>query len=99
MIGRGQSRKRARVDWWSSDLRDWTARRSRTHSRTEQPGRAMHLLTTSSANLDEIVEAVDLGQTPGDIVVLSFADSDLAALAAAWQAGRASLPSVRVAPL
>jgi cobaltochelatase CobN len=59
----------------------------------------MHLLTTSSTNLDEIVEAVDLGQTPGDIAVLSFADSDLAALAAAWEAERASLPSVRLAYL
>src|ERR1700689_5165122 len=59
----------------------------------------MHLLTTSSTSLDEIVEAVDLGQTPGDIVVLSFADSDLAALAAAWEAERASLPSVRLAHL
>jgi cobaltochelatase CobN len=59
----------------------------------------MHLLTTSSTNLDEIVEAVDLGQTPGDIVVLSFADSDLAALAAAWEAERAGLPSVRLAHL
>lgn len=59
----------------------------------------MHLLTTSSTNLDEIVEAVDLGQTPGDIAVLSFADSDLAGLAAAWKAERASLPSVRLAHL
>jgi cobaltochelatase CobN len=59
----------------------------------------MHLLTTSSTNLDEIVEAVDLGQTPGDIAVLSFADSDLAALAAAWEAEHASLPSVRLAHL
>ncbi len=59
----------------------------------------MHLLTTSSTNLDEIVEAVDLGQTPGDIVVLSFADSDLTGLAAAWQAERAALPSVRLAHL
>src|ERR1700731_2490640 len=59
----------------------------------------MHLLTTSSTNLDEIVEAVDLGQTPGDIAVLSFADSDLAALAAAWEAGRATRPSVRLAHL
>ena len=57
----------------------------------------MHLLTTSSTNLDEIVEAVDLGQTRGDIAVLSFADSDLAALAAAWEAERANLPSVRLA--
>jgi cobaltochelatase CobN len=59
----------------------------------------MHLLTTSSTNLDDIVEAVDLGQTPGDIAVLSFADSDLAVLAAAWGAERASLPSVRLAHL
>src|ERR1700727_534771 len=59
----------------------------------------MHLLTTGSTNLDEIVEAVDLGQTPGDIAVLSFADSDLAGLAAAWEAERASLPSIRLAHL
>src|SRR5271170_5918251 len=59
----------------------------------------MHLLTTTSTNLDEIVEAVDLGQPPGDIVVLSFADSDLAGLAAAWDAERAALPSVRLAHL
>jgi cobaltochelatase CobN len=59
----------------------------------------MHLLATTSANLDEIVEAVDLGQPPGDIAVLSFADSDLAGLAAAWDAERAALPSVRLAHL
>jgi cobaltochelatase CobN len=59
----------------------------------------MHLLTTSSSSLDEIVEAVDLGQTPGDIVVLSFADSDLAALAAAWEMDRTELPSIRLAHL
>jgi cobaltochelatase CobN len=59
----------------------------------------MHLLTTSSTNLDDLVEAIDLGQMPGDIAVLSFADSDLAGLAAAWQAERAVLPSVRLAHL
>src|SRR5580658_142796 len=59
----------------------------------------MHLLTTSSTNLDEIVESVDLAQPPGDIVVLSFADSDLAGLAAAWEAEREGLPSVRLAHL
>jgi cobaltochelatase CobN len=59
----------------------------------------MHLLTTSSINLDEIVEAVDLGQPPGDIAILSFADSDLAALAAAWDAERTMLPSLRLAHL
>jgi cobaltochelatase CobN len=59
----------------------------------------MHLLTTSSTGLDEIVEAIDLGQPPGDIVVLSFADSDLAGLAVAWETERAALPSVRLAHL
>ena len=59
----------------------------------------MHLLTTSSTGLDEIVEAVDLGQSPGDIAILSFADSDLAALAAAWEIDRAALPSLRLAHL
>src|ERR1700691_4211651 len=59
----------------------------------------MHLLTTTSTNLDEIVEAVDLGQPPGDIVVLSFADSDLAVLAAVWEQERELLRSVRLAHL
>src|SRR5580698_274133 len=59
----------------------------------------MHLLTTSSTGLDEIVEAVDLGQPPGDIAILSFADSDLSGLAAAWEAERTMLPSVRLAHL
>src|SRR5271154_3276237 len=59
----------------------------------------MHLLTTSSTGLDEIVEAVDLGQPSGDIAILSFADSDLSGLAAAWQAERDALPSVRLAHL
>ena len=63
----------------------------------------MHLLTTSSTGLDELVEAVDLGQSPGDIAILSFADSDLTGLAAAWQVERQiepnALPSVRLAHL
>src|SRR5258705_8258899 len=59
----------------------------------------MLLLATGSRPLDEIVEPVDLGQPPGDIAVLSFADSDLAGLAAAWAIERAALPSVRLAQL
>jgi cobaltochelatase CobN len=59
----------------------------------------MHLLTTSSTGLDELVEAVDLGQSPGDIAILSFADSDLTGLAAAWQIERETLPIVRLAHL
>ena len=52
----------------------------------------MHLLQTSSTTFDDIVEPVDLGQIPGDILVLSFADSDLAGLAAAYAAGKDVLP-------
>jgi cobaltochelatase CobN len=59
----------------------------------------MHLLATSSTTLDEIVEPVDLGQTPADLAVLSFADSDLAGLAAAWSVERDALPSLRLVSL
>ena len=45
----------------------------------------MHVLATQLATLDETDAAVDLGQSPADVVVLSFSDSDLSALAAAWQ--------------
>ncbi|MGA7267255.1 MAG: hypothetical protein WBX21_05815, partial [Aestuariivirga sp.] len=43
----------------------------------------MHLLATTSGVVDGAAEAVDLGQDPADIVVLSAADSELAALARA----------------
>ena len=59
----------------------------------------MHLLQTTSATLDDIVEPRDLGQTPGDIVVLSFADSDLSGLASAYAAEKENLPSLRLAHL
>jgi cobaltochelatase CobN len=59
----------------------------------------MHLLATSSTTLDEIVEPIDLGQTPGDLAVLSFADSDLAGLADAWAMERDVLPSLRLVSL
>ncbi|WP_262268301.1 cobaltochelatase subunit CobN [Microvirga yunnanensis] len=53
----------------------------------------MHLLPVTAISLDEGQEAVDLQQPPGDVVVLSFADSDLGALAEARRpaAGGASL--------
>jgi cobaltochelatase CobN len=59
----------------------------------------MHLLATSSTTLDEIIEPVDLAQPPGDVVVLSFADTDLSGLAAAWTIDRDVLPSTRLAHL
>jgi cobaltochelatase CobN len=59
----------------------------------------MHILTTTSASLDDLVEPVDLRQTPADVVALSFTDSDLAGLAAAWRADAENLPSMRLAAL
>ena len=59
----------------------------------------MHILATSSATLDDLVEPVDLRQTPADIVALSFTDSDLAGLATAWKAQADNLPSMRLAAL
>ena len=58
----------------------------------------MHILATQIATLDEAETAVDLAQSPGDVVVMSFSDSDLSALAAAWEA-EPGLPSLRLADL
>ena len=60
----------------------------------------MHLLATRPGAISDGTEAVDLGQSPGDMVFLSAADSELALLAAARErlAGN-SLPSLRLASL
>ncbi|MEK9672175.1 MAG: cobaltochelatase subunit CobN [Rhodospirillaceae bacterium] len=62
----------------------------------------MHLLAAQPGMVDDSAGAVDLGQTPGDIVVLSAADTELAALARA-QAGRLdrdpTVPTLRLANL
>jgi cobaltochelatase CobN len=59
----------------------------------------MHILATTSSSLDELIEPVDLNQTPGDVVVLSFSDSDLNGMAAAWDRLSRSDLSLRLAPL
>jgi cobaltochelatase CobN len=62
----------------------------------------MHLLAAIPGTISDGAQAVDLGQTPGEIVVLSAADSDLACLAAAQQrlvAGDQATPSLRLASL
>jgi cobaltochelatase CobN len=59
----------------------------------------MHLLPVTTVSLDETDRAIDLGQTPGDVVVLSFADSDLGALAVAYGRHQDRLPSLRLASL
>ncbi|MGT2482034.1 hypothetical protein ACU4GR_31555 [Methylobacterium oryzae CBMB20] len=58
----------------------------------------MHLVRIDAVSLDEGEAAVDLGQEPGDLVVLSFTDSDLAAVGQA-HAGEPGLPSLRLAKL
>ncbi|MGI2034728.1 cobaltochelatase subunit CobN [Rhizobium panacihumi] len=62
----------------------------------------MHILATTSSSLDDLIEPVDLDQTPGDVVVLSFTDSDLNGIASAWAKAEAgsggdTMPSLRLA--
>jgi cobaltochelatase CobN len=59
----------------------------------------MHILATTSSSLDDLIEPVDLNQLPGDVVVLSFTDSDLNGVAAAWDRLKASDLSLRLAQL
>ncbi len=44
----------------------------------------MHILATTSSSLDDLIEPVDLNQSPADVVVLSFSGSDLNGVSAAW---------------
>ncbi|MYK59640.1 MAG: cobaltochelatase subunit CobN, partial [Rhodospirillaceae bacterium] len=57
----------------------------------------MHLLFREAHSLDEIDVAVDLGQSPADMVFLSFADTDLAAATVASRELGDALPSLRLA--
>jgi cobaltochelatase CobN len=59
----------------------------------------MHLLATTSGVVDGGAEAIDLKQSPGDIVILSAADSELAALAAAIDQLPTDAPTFRLANL
>src|SRR6185312_13912422 len=62
----------------------------------------MHLLATEPGSIADGSQAVDLGQTPGDIVVLASADTDIALLAAAEARRRyddPAAPTLRLAPV
>ena len=59
----------------------------------------MHLLTATSAPIGEGDEAIDLNQPPAETLILSAADSELAALAAARAALGAEAPELRLASL
>ena len=59
----------------------------------------MHVIFRETQGLEETETPMDLGQTPADLVVLSFSDSDLGAFAQAWREGRDKLPTLRLANL
>jgi len=59
----------------------------------------MHLLAAQTGVIDGAAEAIDLAQEPGDIVVLSAADSELASLARAWEAVAPPGTTLRLANL
>src|SRR3954470_2397512 len=62
----------------------------------------MHLLATEPGTIDDGAAAVDLGQTPGDIIVLASADTEIGLLAAAQARRRTAdtaSPSLRLAPV
>ncbi|MEK9751996.1 MAG: cobaltochelatase subunit CobN, partial [Rhodospirillaceae bacterium] len=59
----------------------------------------MHLLAAQPGTIADGTEAVDLGQTPGDIVVLSAADTELAMLADARAGLGPDFPTLRLANL
>ena len=59
----------------------------------------MHVVYRESHGLEETETPFDLGQSPADLVVLSFSDSDLGAFAAGWHRAGGRLPSLRLANL
>jgi cobaltochelatase CobN len=62
----------------------------------------MHLLATEPGTIADGSAAIDLAQNPGDIVVLTSADTEIFLLAAAQKARRAAepdAPTLRLAPI
>jgi cobaltochelatase CobN len=59
----------------------------------------MHVVFRESHGLEESETPMDLGQTPADLVVLSFSDSDLGAFAAGYKRIVGNTPTLRLANL
>ena len=62
----------------------------------------MHVVFRESHGLEETETPTDLGQSPANLVVLSFSDSDLGAFAAGWHRGggpEGRMPTMRLANL
>ncbi|MDP5306934.1 cobaltochelatase subunit CobN [Paracoccus spongiarum] len=59
----------------------------------------MHVVFRESHGLDRTDTPHDPGQTPADLVALSFSDSDLGAFAAGWKRAAGGLPPLRLCNL
>ena len=59
----------------------------------------MHVVFRESRGLEETETPTDPGQSPADLVVLSFSDSDLGAFAAGWHRAAGGLPALRLCNL
>ena len=59
----------------------------------------MHLLQAQPGEISDGSEPVDLGQTPADVIVISAADTEIAALSAANRAISDGPDSLRLANL
>jgi len=59
----------------------------------------MHIIFREQRSLDEAASAVDLAQSPADVVFLSFSDADLGAASMAWGRMGDGRPGLRLASL
>ncbi|WP_104491435.1 cobaltochelatase subunit CobN [Paracoccus denitrificans] len=59
----------------------------------------MHVVFRESRGLEETEVPTDPGQSPADLVVLSYSDSDLGAFAAGWHRAGEGLPALRLCNL
>lgn len=59
----------------------------------------MHLLTAQAGSIDDGKDPIDLAQTPGDIIVLTSADTEIAGLARANALRSKQNPTLRLANL
>ena len=59
----------------------------------------MHVVFRESRGLEDTETPTDPGQSPADLVVLSFSDSDLGAFAAGWHRAAGGLPALRLCNL
>ena len=59
----------------------------------------MHVIFRESHGLDQGDTPFDVGQSPADLVAMSFSDSDLGAFAAGWHRAKGGLPTLRLVNL